>query len=398
MPSNKLSDNNCKSAKPKDKGFKLFDGAGLFLFVTPTGGKHWRLQYRLDGKQQTMTLGSYPMVSLKEARVKADESRKAIADGTLTKKKPRAVMSFGDAVKLYWPGRQDVSQGYIDNATRALDMHVLPDIGAIDVRALTKDDLMVSFNRMNAQGLFSYVRKTRLWVSSVLDWAVAQGHADINVARLVDPEKAFGRRTVEHFAWLKPSDMGAFLQRLSLEAELNSVLACRLLMLTWVRTDELRGMRWAEIEGTLWRIPAARMKRKREHLVPLSKQALTLLERLKARRQGEFVFPNDRRVDRPMSENAVLYLLGRMGFGGVVTGHGFRTTGSTWANEAGYPPDAIERQLAHVPDDKVRAIYNQAAYLPIRAQMLQDYADWIDAQGSPPQRSALTASSLSPVC
>jgi integrase len=155
----------------------------------------------------------------------------------------------------------------------------------------------------------------------------------------------------------------------------------RLLVLTWVRTTELRMMLWSEIEGATWRLAAGRMKRRRDHIVPLSRQALVLIETMRRRATGSpYVFSAPHRADRPMSEKAMLYLLNRMGYGGRMTGHGMRTLGSTWAHEHGYPPDVIERQLAHVPDDKVRAAYNRAAYLPQRATMLQGYADWIESQ------------------
>jgi integrase len=162
------------------------------------------------------------------------------------------------------------------------------------------------------------------------------------------------------------------------------VLACRLMALTWVRTQELRFMEWSEFEqeGTLWRIPQGKMKRRFEHLVPLSTQAQAVIATMKARWAGsKYVFPCDagRRKDRPMSENAVLYLIGRIGYEHRMTGHGWRSVASTWANESGrYHNDAIERQLAHTPDNKVRAIYNRAAYLPERRKMMQDWADWLD--------------------
>jgi integrase len=157
-----------------------------------------------------------------------------------------------------------------------------------------------------------------------------------------------------------------------------SAMACKLLALTWTRTQELRLMEWSEIDGDLWRIPAGKMKRRRDHLVPLSRQALVLLDNLRVRQRGSvYVFPNDRRLDRPMSENAILYLIGRMGYGGRMTGHGWRTVASTWANEAGYNRDWIERQLAHSPDDKVRSTYNRAEYLTDRRVMLQAWGDWL---------------------
>lgn len=372
MPS-RLTDQQCKAAKPRAKGYKLFTGdSGLFLYVTPAGGKYWRLQYRVAGKQQTASLGEYPAVGLKDAREKAVLFKPTSGRAVQSK-------SFSQCVREYWSGRHDLSAGYKWNATRALSMHVEPYLGDKLACDITRDDLMSVFNRMDAKGLFSYVRKTRRWTSNVLDWAVEQGLATSNAAMQINPEKAFGRRAVEHHAAIMPSALKPFLDRLALEPPLQSVLALKLLMLTWVRTDELRSARWSEFDGELWRIPAARMKRRLDHLVPLSRQAQEILKVLKARSGSEFVFPNERRRDRPMSENAVLYLIGRMGWGGKVTGHGFRSTGSTWANERGYNPDAVERQLAHVPREAIRAIYNHAEWLPERGRMLQDYADWMDS-------------------
>jgi integrase len=185
------------------------------------------------------------------------------------------------------------------------------------------------------------------------------------------------REVVSHAA-LELSEVPEFMRRIHAEGVLLSVLAAKMLALTWVRTGELRMMEWTELEGDLWRIPKGKMKRRRDHLVPLSSQAQALLVELAARSRGPYVFPNDRRPDRPMSENSVLYLIGRIGYGGRMTGHGFRSVGSTWANERGYPPDAVEMQLAHAPKDETRAVYNRAAYLDARRGMLQAWADWID--------------------
>jgi integrase len=219
-----------------------------------------------------------------------------------------------------------------------------------------------------------------MWVSQVFDWAVENSHAEINPAALIRTEKAFGRAKVKHFSSVELSEVPALLARIDLEHDLQSVLACRALAYTWSRTTELRTMRWTELEGALWRIPGSKMKRERDHLVPLSRQMLALLEVMKSRsRGGPFVFPADHRDDRPMSENAVLYLLHRIGYKGKMTGHGWRSVGSTWANERGYNKDAVERQLAHAPEDKTRAAYNRAEYLPERTQMLQDWCDWLES-------------------
>ncbi|GHU37098.1 hypothetical protein AGMMS50256_34590 [Betaproteobacteria bacterium] len=160
------------------------------------------------------------------------------------------------------------------------------------------------------------------------------------------------------------------------------MIACKMLAYTWVRTIELRHMRWDELDGDRWLIPAARMKRERDHLVPLSRQALALLAEMRSRAFPgcAYVFPHPDRPDKPASENLVLAMIARVGYHRRMTGHGWHSIASTWANEHGYSPDAVERQLSHAPDDKIRAAYNRAEYLPLRRQMMQDWADWLDSR------------------
>lgn len=384
MPTNTLKDAQIKASRPADKAYKLFDGGGLFLFVAPTGGKTWRVAYRLNGRPQTRSLGPYPEVSLSEARAKRDEIKATLRDGgdpMADRKARRKGMSLKEATERYWEGRVDVTDGYRSNALRGIEMHLYPALGNTVIGSITRDDLFEPLRMLDAQGKFVYVRRVRMWVSQVFEWAIEHGHATINPAALIRPEKAFGRARVTHFKALELQDLPAFFERLALEKDLQSVLACRLLALTWVRTSELRMMRWDEIEGDTWVIPAGKMKRRRDHVVPLPRQALPILEDLRSRTRSVYVFPNDWRDDRPMSENSVLYLIGRIGYKGQMTGHGFRTVGSTWANENGFNKDAIERQLAHVPDYKVRSAYNRAEYLPERREMLQAFADWIMPAG-----------------
>jgi integrase len=379
MPTNTLTDAKCKSAKPGDKGVKLFDGHGLFLYVSPAGGKHWRMTYRVAGKAQTATLGPYPLVGLADARGKRDAVRLALLNGEpLTTPKKKAGLTLKAATENYWAGRKDVSADYKMNAERALARHIFPKLGQQPIAALDRTAVLEVLSAMDAAGLHVYVRKTRMWLGQVFDWAVENDYASTNPCKAIDPKKAFGKATVELFAALEVAAVPAFMQRLDLEGVLLSAQACRLLALCWTRTQELRLMDWTEIDGDVWRIPKERMKRRRDHMVPLSRQALAIIENLKARSNGsKYVFPGERTQERPMSENSVLYLLGRMGYGGIMTGHGWRTVASTWANEAGYNKDAIERQLAHAPDDKVRATYNRAEYLPERRAMLQAWADWL---------------------
>lgn len=382
MPTNTLNEAKCRAAKPTDRPQKIFDGGGLFLFVAPSGTKIWRVAYRLDGKPQQKSLGPYPSVSLAEARRKRDELKTVLRDGCdpMAAKKIKRGLTLRQAAEMYWQGRKDVSDSYRSNAERGIEMHLAPTLGDTAIGAIDREALLAELHRMDAKGLHVYVRRVRMWVGQVFDWAVENGHAQVNPVKAIDPEKAFGKAHVESFAALSLPDVPGFIQRLAMERELQSVLACRLLAYTWVRTNELRMMTWAEIEGDTWVIPAGKMKRRKEHLVPLSKQAVGIIEEMRARSSGStYVFPCDRRKDRPMSENSVLYLIHRIGYKGRMTGHGFRSIGSTWANDQGYSPDAIERQLAHVPENKIRSIYNRSAYITERRGLLQDWADWLDS-------------------
>jgi len=379
MAINTLTDNKCRAAKAGAADYKMFDGQGLHLVVTKSGGKLWRVAYRVAGKQQTASLGPYPLLSLAEAREKRDALRLRLLSG----EKVRAgrgveALTFAQASAKFWASRKDVSPKYVTNAENAMERHLHPFIGHRLLADIERADLLDALRRMDAAGLHVYVRKTRMWASQVFDWAVEQDYTKTNPARLINPQLAFARAKVKNMAALELPEVPAFMARLKLEGVLQSAQACRLLALTALRTQELRMMKFAEIDGDLLRVPNSRMKKDLDLLVPLSRQALDVLENMRARSKGsEYVFPNERRLDRPMSENSILYLIGRMGYGGKMTGHGWRSVFSSWANEKGYNPDAIERQLAHVPGDKVRGIYNRAEYLPERRAMLQAWADWL---------------------
>lgn len=383
MPTNTLTDHQCRLAKPGAKDQKLFDGGGLYLWISAKGAKIWRQAYRVDGKPKTAVHGPYPLVTLAEARDKRDGLKKRLLDGLAPAPAAAAAApaqpTLLQASEIYWNGRKDVTDGYRDNAMRGIELHLGPALGARPIGSIDRDALLAALLTVDAKGKHVYVRKVRMWVGQVFDWAVELNHCQVNPAALINPKRAFGHAPVVGHAAIELRDMPAFLQRLALESDLQSVLALKLLALTWTRTRELRFMKWSEIEGDLWEIPAGKMKRRKAHLVPLSRQALRLLAKLKARSRGsEYVFPAEHRDDRPISENTVLMLLYRMGYKGEMTGHGFRTVGSTWANERHYESDAIEMQLAHTDDDKVRSAYNKALYLPLRRQILQAWADWLD--------------------
>lgn len=351
----------------------------MYLYISPAGAKIWRIGYRIDGKEQVHVLGPYPLLSLADARAKRDEFRRKLLDGVDVKAKPKQSISFSKAVETYWAGRKDVSDGYRANATRGLAMHLEYAIGADPIASITRERLLELLLKLDAAEKHVYAKRLRVWAGQVFDWAIEHGHCLTNPASLIKPEKAFGKKQVVHHASLKLSEIPAFMQRLGLENSLQSVIACRMLALTWVRTGELRQMRWEEIEGDTWRIPKGTMKMRREHLVPLSTQALALLENLRQRSRGsEYVFPAEHRIDRPMSENSILYLIHRMGYKDRMTGHGWRSVASTWANENSYNKDHIEMQLAHSEENEVRSAYNNALYLEPRRKMLQDWATWLD--------------------
>lgn len=382
MATNKLTDTLCKKALPREKAYKLADGGRMYLFVATTGSRVWRLAYNDEnGREQVHVIGPYPLVSLARAREMRDEFKLKRITGEPIKEVVSTLKSItlGVANEEYWNSvRKDITEKHRDNCRRSVEMY-FATLYKRDMRTLTKDEVLGALKALDAQGKFEYARKTRRNAKMVFDWARANGYCDSNPAAEIDPKYAFGRRKVKHFASLKIDEMPAFLDRLSYEGSLQSVLACRVLAYTWVRTKELRNMKWEQIDGDMWRIPATIMKKGREHLVPMSRQVVELLVELKLRSSGSpYVFPNDRDMLRPMSENSVLYLIGRIGYKGRMTGHGWRHMASTWANESGYNGDHIETQLAHDDDDQVRSTYNAAEYLPQRRKMLQDWADYLD--------------------
>lgn len=406
MPTNSLSDSQCRAAKPKEKAYKLFDGHGLHLAVMPSGTKTWRMAYRVevDGrlKPQTATFGPYPLVTLAQAREKRDDLRLRLKKGEPAKEAKAGAkrILLRDASEKYWAGRQDMDAKTMLNAKNAMERYVFPKLGDTFMDEVDSAQVLTALKVMDAAGKFSYVRKVRGWLSAVFDWGVANGYAKINPCELINPRKAFGRRKTQGFAALEITEIPEFMQRLELEGLLQSVMACKLLGLTGVRTKVLRFMEPGEIDGAIWRVPAEKMKMDLDLLVPMSRQSLTIVEHMMARNPGsKYVFPNERDLNRPMSENTVLYLIGRIGYAGIMTGHGWRKVMSTWLNEHGFDKDAIERQLAHVPSDKIRGIYNRAEFMPERRRMMQAWADWLmpdqlsKALTSPESSDASTASS-----
>lgn len=406
MATNKLTDTRCKNEKAGPKPRKISDGNGMYLYISTAGAKIWRMAYSDGGKEQVKVLGPYPLLSLAEARTMRDEFKLKLVKGESIKpSQTLKTMSFKDAYTKYWNDRrQELVGKTCTNALRGIEMYLSP-LDNKQMRDITRTELLDCLLVLNSEKKFSYARKVRGWVSQVFRWAQAQEYCESDPADAINPRYAFGRKPVEHFASLKMSEIPAFLDRLAFEPVLQSVLACRVLAYTWLRTKELRNMLWTHIEGDVIRFPPSVMKLKREHLVPISPQVAALLEELKIRSRGSpYVFPNDRDQKRPMSENSILYLIGRIGYAGKMTGHGWRHIASTWANEQINPDetkkfheDWVEMQLAHTDEDKVRSTYNSAEYLSQRRRMLTAWAEHLDKidpsrlkSGEPPQDSLAT--------
>jgi integrase len=394
----KLTDSKIKSAKPKDKAYKLSDGAGMYLQVTPAGHKYWRLKYRFGGKEKTLAMGVYPDVKLKVARIKRKDARELLDAGKdpgLAKKeqKRQEIMqanSTFEGVAREWHGMQKHrwTDRHANKVMSSLSNNIFPALGARPIADITPPELLDVLRVIEHRGALVVARETLQRCSAVFRYAIASCRAERNPA--ADLQGALKPPKETHYASLSAEDLPEFLEKLEhYDGHVMTKLAMRLLMLTFVRTGEIRGAKWEEIdiENKLWRIPAERMKMDVEHLVPLSDQAIACLEELRViTGYYEMIFPGRANVKKPMSENTILYALYRMGYHGKATGHGFRSTASTILHEMQFPSDAIERQLAHGERNKVKAAYNKALYLDKRTEIMQAWADYLDSAKTDPAK------------
>lgn len=387
-----LSDSAIKTAKPKEKLYKLTDGQGLYLEIKPNGSKLWRFRYRFDGKDMTpLSFGAYPDLSLVKARQKRTEARQLLADGIdpgaqkkAAKQAKRAAGLTFETLAREWyeynAPRWAESTAY--KAKLYLDNDLIPGIGQQPVASITRPDLVELVRKVEARGTLNAAGKIRQWLHQIFRFGLASGAVEANPATDLDVVAAPPKATRHHphvgFAEL-PELLG------KIEAANISTLtrhAIRLLVLTAVRPGELRQAPWSEfdLDGATWTIPKARMKARRPHVVPLPRQAVAILRQLKEL-TGDYplLFPGQQNPDRPMSENTINKALRLAGYEGRQTGHGFRHLLSTELNGRGYNRDWIERQLAHGDADEIRDTYNHATYLEQRREMMQAWADSIDA-------------------
>ena len=388
-----LSDRACQNAKPKAKIYKLADDKGLYLEVKPMGGRYWRLKYRLDGKEKRLAFGVYPEVSLLEARARRDAARKLIADGidpqeaARDQKEARALRAATtfEMVAREWHGRNlsKWSSNYGQDILHRLEADVFPEIGRKAISELTPLHVLNMLRKIEDRGAHEIVRRTRQFVGQICRYAIQTGRATINPT--ADLKGAFKTPKREHFAAIEPNELPEFLATLNRnDARLftQTRLAIRLLLLTFVRTNELIQAKWDEIDldGAQWLIPAERMKMRRPHIVPLSRQTIAALNELRATNvSSDWVFASSAKPRQHMSNNTILKALERLGYKGRMTGHGFRALAMTAIKEKlGIPHEVVDRQLAHAPRSQVDQAYDRSKFLDQRRRMMQRWADYID--------------------
>jgi integrase len=384
-----LTDAKVRNAKAKTRPYKIADGEGLFLLITPPGGKYWRLKYFFQGKEKLLALGVYPEVTLAEAREGRVQARKQLASGAdpaEAKKEAKLATTAKNAntfelIAREWleKRRHEWAPSHTRSIRIQVEKHIMPKLGPTPIADITAPELLAVLRVMEARGVLETARRMMQVVGQIFMYAIATGRVERNP--VPDLRGALKTPVAKHYAFLKESEMPLYLRKLEkYDGHPQTKLALRFLLLTFVRTRELRGALWSEIDWKKaeWRIPAERMKMKEQHIVPLSKQAIaTLRELQKHSGHRQFVFPNLHNPKAYMSENTILYALYRMGYHSRATGHGFRSTASTILNENGFRPDVIERQLAHSERNTVRAAYNHAQYLPERRKMMQWWANYL---------------------
>lgn len=385
-----LTDTQIRNAKPDAKLYKLRDGAGLYLEVTPAGGKHWRYRFELQGKEGIYSIGEYPHVKAPEARAKRDAAKLLVKEGTnpvQDKKLKRMELQYADSqtfahVADEWFSSKSGhwSDGYKATVKRIIDRDLIPHLGALPVAKIKTPMVHSAIKKVEKRGAATQAILARQVVGSILKLAILTSRADYDVA---EPLKGqIVRKRVQHRKHLERSEIGDFLRKLEdYTGHRQTVIALRLLMMTAVRPGELTGAIWKEFDlnGGEWRIPANRMKMRKPHIVPLSKQAVALLRELhELTGLGGCLFPVQGTKRGTMPGATLRNAINKMGYGAIVHPHGFRGTFSTVLNEQGYKADIIERQLAHGERNAVRASYHHAEYMPERKAMMQGYSDLLE--------------------
>ncbi len=388
-----LTATSVKNAKPKGKAYKLADGGGMFLLVSPGGSKYWRQKYRIAGKEKLLALGVYPEVSLAEARNRRDQARKLLDNGVDPSEFKKSLKdslhenssnSF-EIIAREWLDKTSSKwvDNYLEKLTRRFETYIFPRMGHKPITEITSPELLKALRHIESTGAVDTAHRTLQNCGQVFRYAVATGRADNDPTSAL--KGALAPVNLKHRASITdPSQVGALLRAIDGYDGIFPVkCALCLAPILFARPGELRHAEWSEfdIAKAEWRIPAEKMKMKEQHIVPLSSQTLAILEELHPLTgKGKYLFPSIRTNRKPMSENTINAALRRLGYTKEeMTGHGFRSMASTLLNEQGWNKDWIERQLAHAERDNVRAAYNHAEYLPERKKMMQQWADYLDS-------------------
>jgi len=397
-----LTDLKIRAAQPKSKPYHLTDGHGLFLAVQPNGSKLWRWKYRFQGKYRLMAFGSYPSVRLGDARAAHAAAlaqlrhgtdpmaeRKAEKGAELESKRRTEAEANGEVMNPFrevaaqWFEKWKVGkvERYAQNTDTRLKEDVLSRIGNRPIAAIKPPEIANMIVAIEERGAADVARRALQNTQQIFRYAMAFGLAEQNPAAAFRPSDILKQRVTKNFARVDASELPSLLKKIDLYDGSHFVrLALQMMAIVFVRTGELIPAQWSEFDRRekLWSIPAERMKMRRPHVVPLSRQLLAVLDELWERRRNDvWVFPGERSCPY-MNKNSMLGALKRMGYKGEMTGHGFRGLASTVLNEMGYARAHIEIQLAHAPKNEVEAAYNKALYLPQRRIMMQGWADFLD--------------------
>ncbi len=385
-----LTELTIKHLKPKAKIYRVADSAGLCLEVSPAGGKLWRWRFYYQGKAQMLAIGKYPAMTLAEARKKRDEARELMDAGkhpTREKKMQKLRKAYEgentfEKIARRWLGMKEDSLNakYAKQSLTRMEQHVFPRIGALPLAEITIPDVVEVVEAISKRGTIETAKRMKQIIAQVFRYSAQRGLCVHNPA--ADLRDILPTPQEKHHACIQLEELPVLLEKIEGLGNNFTKYSIKLLMLTFVRTSELIAAKWEEIDWDKeeWHIPKERMKMKRPHIVPLSSQTLAILKELQAMTGNKpFIFHSPASKSQHLSNGTVLIGLRRMGYQNKMTGHGFRTLASTILNERGYRPDAIESQLAHEDDDKIRGAYNRAKYLLERKKMMQEYADYLDS-------------------
>lgn len=388
-----LTDITIRNAKPQERSYKLSDGKGMYLEIAPSGGKWWRLKYRIDGKEKRISLGTYPEINLKEARERCDEARKLLANDIDPSEHRKAIKISREAenansfeiIAREWHAKNTPSwsTSHSERILSRLEKNIFPWLGSSPINKISSPNLLKTLRRIEERGAIETAHRVQQTCSQIFRYAIATGRADRDPAP--DLRGALPSvKEIHHAAITNPEMVGALLRAIdSYQGNLITRYALKLAPLVFVRPGELRAAEWAEIDldKAEWNIPAERMKMRQPLLVPLATQAITILKEIQPiTGNGRYVFPCAHTKLRPMSNNAILAALRRMGFSKEeMTGHGFRAMARTILDEIlNIRPDYIEHQLGHAVRDPNGRAYNRTAHLIERKKMMQQWADYLD--------------------